>query len=335
MKVIFKIIALGLVITTHSYAQNVALNDSANLQEATKLHAQVVQFFKQNKFDEALPLAKKVVELREKELKDNDHLLAVSYINLAYIYRGKVKYSDSEINFRRAFKVEEKRLGETHPDLYDLLVNIAWVCHGQGKTSDAEDHFKQSLVIKEKQKGLDHKDVADALRFLALFYQKSGSPEKALPIYHRMLSIQEKVFGEISNEVKETVEKCACAMSQLKKINSYPEADNMWERARQIERKLKPQYEHLTGGVLKGKATKKVAPRYPPAAKEARITGAVLVNVLISEDGKVVESKTLCGADLLSPEAEAAARKWEFSPVQLDGKPTKVQGILTFNFTLQ
>ncbi len=335
MKAILKIMVLSFFITGTNFAQNPTTNESANLQEAGKLHAQMAQLFKQNKFDEALPLAKKIVELREKELKDDDHLLAVSYLNLAHIFRAKVKYAEAEKYYRQAFTVEEKRLGVGHPELYDLLVTIAWICHGQGKASEAERLFKQAVARKEKQRGADHKEFANALLSLALFYQKVGSPDKSIPVYNRILTIREKAFGEISNEVKETLEQCACAHSQSSKVSPNPEAAAMWERARLIEQKMNPSFEHVSGGVLTGRATKKAQPSYPQAAKEGRITGAVLVKVVIDEQGKVTESKALCGADLLTPVSEAAASKWEFAPTQLDGKPVKVQGILTFNFTLQ
>ena len=41
------------------------------------------------------------------------------------------------------------------------------------------------------------------------------------------------------------------------------------------------------------------------------------------------------GADLLAGASLEFAPKWRFAPNTLDGKPVRVMGILTFNFTLQ
>jgi len=91
----------------------------------------------------------------------------------------------------------------------------------------------------------------------------------------------------------------------------------------------------VSGGVLQGKAINKVQPPYPPIAKAARAAGAVQVQVTISEDGRVIEAAVMTGHPLLRDAALQAARRWTFQPTELSGVPVKVQGILTFNFTLQ
>jgi TonB family protein len=90
----------------------------------------------------------------------------------------------------------------------------------------------------------------------------------------------------------------------------------------------------VSGGVLQGKAIKKVQPPYPPIAKAARASGAVQVQVTISETGEVIEAIVISGHPLLRDAALQAARRWLFQPTELSGVPVKVQGILTFNFTL-
>jgi protein TonB len=91
----------------------------------------------------------------------------------------------------------------------------------------------------------------------------------------------------------------------------------------------------VSGGVLQGKAINKVQPPYPPIAKAARASGAVQVQVTIDEGGRVIEAAVMNGHPLLRDAALQAARRWTFQPTELSGVPVKVQGILTFNFTLQ
>jgi protein TonB len=95
-----------------------------------------------------------------------------------------------------------------------------------------------------------------------------------------------------------------------------------------------PKMIRQSGGVLQGSAIRKVEPPYPPIAKAARAQGAVQVQVTISEEGRVIEASVISGHQLLRDAALNAARQWVFRPTELSGVPVKVQGILTFNFTL-
>jgi len=61
----------------------------------------------------------------------------------------------------------------------------------------------------------------------------------------------------------------------------------------------------------------------------------VQVTVTINENGEVTDTSILSGHPLLRDAALNAARQWRFKPTLKDGSPVKVQGTLTFNFTLQ
>jgi protein TonB len=92
---------------------------------------------------------------------------------------------------------------------------------------------------------------------------------------------------------------------------------------------------NISGGVLQASGIKKVEPVYPPIARAAKAEGEVRIQVVVSEEGKVIEAATIDGHPLLRDAALQAARQWEFIPKELSGKPVKVVGILTFNFTLK
>jgi len=49
----------------------------------------------------------------------------------------------------------------------------------------------------------------------------------------------------------------------------------------------------------------------------------------------VIEAQVVSGHPLLRDAALQAARQWVFKPTELSGVAVKVQGVLTFNFTLQ
>lgn len=92
---------------------------------------------------------------------------------------------------------------------------------------------------------------------------------------------------------------------------------------------------NVVGGMLDDKALSKPAPPYPPAARAARAAGTVRVLVMVDGSGKVTQAHAITGHPLLRPAAVEAAKQARFAPVLVDGKPTEVGGMLTYNFVLE
>ena len=95
----------------------------------------------------------------------------------------------------------------------------------------------------------------------------------------------------------------------------------------------KPVPKKISGGVLNGKATSLPKPPYPAAAKAVRASGAVTVQVTISENGSVVSANAVSGHPMLRAVAEQAARSAKFAPTLLSGQPVSVTGVIVYNFT--
>ena len=90
----------------------------------------------------------------------------------------------------------------------------------------------------------------------------------------------------------------------------------------------------LSGGVLNGKALRLPVPNYPSAARNSGAQGKVVVEVLIDEQGKVIEAHAVSGHSFLLQAAVQAARQARFTPALLSGQPIKVKGTINYLFTL-
>ena len=86
-------------------------------------------------------------------------------------------------------------------------------------------------------------------------------------------------------------------------------------------------------GVVNGMATSLPKPPYPPAALLMNIQGKVDVQITIDEDGKVISAKAVSGPALLKQASERAALRARFRPTTLSNVPTKVTGVIVYNFT--
>jgi protein TonB len=88
----------------------------------------------------------------------------------------------------------------------------------------------------------------------------------------------------------------------------------------------------ISAGVLNGKAITLPKPAYPAIARSARVTGTVVVEVVIDERGDVMEAHAVSGHAMLRPAAVEAAREAKFTPTLLAGQPVKVTGTITYDF---
>lgn len=69
---------------------------------------------------------------------------------------------------------------------------------------------------------------------------------------------------------------------------------------------------------------KYVAPEYPPDAAAQGIRGIVIMEVLIGEDGRVINARVTRSIPGLDEAAVAAVSLWEYEPTKVSGKPVKV-----------
>jgi TonB family protein len=74
-------------------------------------------------------------------------------------------------------------------------------------------------------------------------------------------------------------------------------------------------------------------PVYPEELRAARISGVVIVEALIGEDGKVRDVKILRGIPMLDQAAIDAVKQWEFTPTRLNGVAVPVIMTATVNFS--
>ena len=111
--------------------------------------------------------------------------------------------------------------------------------------------------------------------------------------------------------------------SEIKSLASFSKEEN---------EKAFPQKIRVSEGSLRSRALNMEFPKYPAKAKEQGVSGTVKVQLLISEQGQVVEATATDGPEQLREAAVLAARKWTFKPVVMGRYPLRVEGELSFEF---
>lgn len=90
----------------------------------------------------------------------------------------------------------------------------------------------------------------------------------------------------------------------------------------------------VSDGITAGLLVRKVQPIYPPLARQARISGEVVLQAVIGKDGSIRNLQTISGHPMLIQSAIDAVRQWRYKPYLLNGDPVEVDTQIHVNFTL-
>ncbi|MGI4757313.1 MAG: energy transducer TonB, partial [Janthinobacterium lividum] len=89
----------------------------------------------------------------------------------------------------------------------------------------------------------------------------------------------------------------------------------------------------ISSGVMAGQVLVKTTPVYPPIAKAAHVSGAVVLHAIISKTGSVEQLSVVSGPEMLRANAISAVQSWKYKPYLLNGDPTEVDTTITVNFS--
>lgn len=322
-----------------SATQEKASISSPEMMEAERLSNDFLSLFAQGKYDEALPIAKQIVEVREKLYGIEHQLLAVALSNLGVLYIQRKEPAEAKQPLLRALKIYEQQLGADHATTIKVADNLAYVYGTRGDYGKSAELYERVLAAQEKKFGADSPHTAMALLKLGNLAQLKGRSEEARSFYERTLILFEKQPKPLPLNNIKLLESYECLMMKAQ------DEENVLTLRDRVEQLAIGSFDSSNNkaegivtsgkGVINGTAISKPQPSYPHVAKQKRVQGAVHVLVTIDPTGKVAKACAIKGHPLLRDVSERAALMWRFSPTKLEDKPVEVTGTIIFNFTLQ
>ncbi|MGD0199369.1 MAG: TonB family protein [Bryobacteraceae bacterium] len=88
-----------------------------------------------------------------------------------------------------------------------------------------------------------------------------------------------------------------------------------------------------TGGqVQEARLVQRIAPTYPPLARQTRVSGIVRVQAVIGKDGRVRRATAVSGPPLLRSAAVQAVQRWVYTPAMLNGETIEAETQVDINF---
>lgn len=324
---LFLVSAAALFIQPAAARRQPQAND---LAEAERLSEEVVKLYKEARYDEALPLAKRALKIREKAL-GRDHLLtAAAAVNLAEQYWAKGEYGDAEPHLRRALPAFETASGAQAAVAGRVLDRLATLSASKRDPSEAERFYLRALSAKEKALGPAHEEVVQTLNSLAGFYRANGQPGKAVPLLRRVVGIREGALGTAHPQVGEALQRLSCFLHRDKQKD---EAEKVEARANDILYRAAAAGSEpvaLSREAFDCKMLNNPIPEIPASTGRTSLTARVAV--VVNEAGEVESARMVGGDAVLKRSAERAALKARFRPTHVGGRPVKVSGEIVHEF---
>jgi TonB family protein len=185
---------------------------------------------------------------------------------------------------------------------------------------------------------------AHALTWMAVVQQDAGQFAEAESLFQTAGSMEDPA----SVDAAYTKELYGRFLRQQNRVN---EAEPLEARAQEIRKEhiaqlmtRRPAAERqafassvyrVGGGVTAPSVVQKLEPSYSEEARAAKLSGTVLVRVVIGTDGKASDIELLRGLGLgLDEQAVFAISQWQFKPGTKDGVPVPVQAQIEVNFRL-
>ena len=191
------LLALGLLILAcqASFAEDddpKALNQQAN------------QLIDQGKYQEAIPIAERALEVAKRTLGPEQPETAEALNNLGFVFKMIGDYAKAEPLCQEALRIRQKVLGPEHPDTATSLNNLASLYRATGAYAKAEPLYQEALQILQKVFGPEHPNTATSLENLALLNFELGQIDEATALARQAsaaeLTIISKIFSFTSEE---------------------------------------------------------------------------------------------------------------------------------------
>ncbi len=211
-----------------------AQNDQV-LEEAKTLIQNLDQLEKAGKYEEAIPYAKKLLEIFEKYSQKDDPNIAMFLNRFAMLYLTKGRYAEAEPLLKRSLEINQKSSGKEYPNLAISLHGFSLLYQKTNRFKEAIPYAERFLDIVERSLGKDHPDVTMGLSNLAELYRKTGRFAEAEPLYKRSLETKEKALGRDHPEVAIILNNLALLYEET---DRYGEAGLLYKKSLKISEKV-------------------------------------------------------------------------------------------------
>jgi tetratricopeptide (TPR) repeat protein/CHAT domain-containing protein len=165
-------------------------------QQIRDLNQQVSQLYEQEKYAEALELARQTCE-RARRVLGEEHSDTVTSLNyLGDVLQAIGDLAGARLCFEQALEIRRRILGEDHRRTASSFKNLGEVLRDMGELVAARPCYEKALDICRRVLGNDHPNTAACFNHLGLLLYKMGDLAGARPYYEDALEISRRVQSD-------------------------------------------------------------------------------------------------------------------------------------------
>ena len=112
------------------------------------LNQEAMELFQAGKYDRAVIVAQKALEVAEQNVGRDHPDVALSLNNLAELYRTQGDYAKAEPLYKRSLAIFEKSFGPDHPNVATSLENLAALYRVTERIAEAEKLEQRAAKIR-------------------------------------------------------------------------------------------------------------------------------------------------------------------------------------------
>jgi tetratricopeptide (TPR) repeat protein len=213
-------------------AEKLGPND---LKVAQTINQMTHLFVHEKKYEEAVPLLKRALDIRMKALGENNMLTAENLGNLALVDHKLGDDLEAEKLYQRALEIKEKKLGDRSPSVAITKTNLANLYAEMKNFSEAKTLYMDALAIDEKAYGGNHEEVANDTLNLGILLYSCNHPQDALEYLQRSVKINETTAAPGEAQVR-ALHYIGLCQAMLK---SPAEAEKSYKQALAVQEAIK------------------------------------------------------------------------------------------------
>jgi tetratricopeptide (TPR) repeat protein len=124
------------------------------------------QLIEQGRYQEATPIAERVVEVAKRIRGSEDPETADALHSLGLVFEKIGEYAKAEPLFQEALRIRRKAFGPENPLTAQSLNNLAWLYQAMGEYAKAEPLYQEALRVRQKVLGTENPETAQSFNSL-------------------------------------------------------------------------------------------------------------------------------------------------------------------------
>ena len=257
-------------------------------ENLTELNQRTSSLFAEGKYQEAIPIAERAVDVAKRARGSEDLETADALNNLGRLYKKVGDYAKAEPLYKEALRIRQKVLGPENVSTATSLNNLGLLYNDLREYAKAEPLLKEALRVYQKVLAKDDPYTATSLDNLARLYRVVGDYVKAEPLLQEALRIRQKSLG---SEHPDTAVSLNNLGELYETMGEYAKAEPLYQEALQIWRKIfGPEHRETANGLNNLALLYRAMGEYAKAEPVLREALAIRQKVLGSENADTAAS---------------------------------------------